>query len=678
MSLSISPLTFSDEKECATHHARKLFEEVSPYQFLRELTQNGIEAIEELRRKTGIVEESKISWDVDWKFLEKTGYYKLCCIDDGVGMTGPELVRLKKLTATRRELSSSGNFGVGAKISALPSNPLGIIYRSWVNGVGAMAKLRYDPSSKLYGLEKWVWEDGRVEEWIPIDDSWKPTDNDCFNSQGIDLNGTIVTLLGSYEEQDTMQKNKENQEESKKQRGDGRWFNTLQNRRRFRIPANILIRTREQLYKLNDPKHNVFRRVFGQEYWLDDIDFKGIPHIKLKGIVQLENAKAYWYVTDPNSAIYAGHFNGRGHTAAIFQDELYEITETKIASEARLRQFGCTYDQKHVIIYIVPEPPKGMIIAPNLSRSKLFYVSTNNPSLPSQQLPWIEWAEEFRNDIPQELSDYQDTVGASVASADYREQILENINKMRQFYNYGDQTSGRGPGSIIVLEKLSKKVSGDPDDPKKEIIGEITSIKRKPGRPPGSKNKTKAERKSAREKPTLKEGNPQKKGKLGLILLTPDKIAEIERPVRRKVQLIPPKVMWTSNDDSVCDESSPSPSAAKFDTYGNLLIIYADFPGYRKMYKEWISKYPEISNHVSRTVRMVYEQQLVECVLGGQSYSISIEMTREDAMKTYLSEYALTAAVFPCQKVYEAISASFIKEFGRPKEDNIVHFQNAA
>ena len=65
----------------------RLGQDCSPLQFLRELTQNSIEAIGESPNAEG-----EVVWDVDWNTQALTGKYKLCIIDTGVCMTGDEIV----------------------------------------------------------------------------------------------------------------------------------------------------------------------------------------------------------------------------------------------------------------------------------------------------------------------------------------------------------------------------------------------------------------------------------------------------------------------------------------------------------------------------------------------------------------------------------------------------------
>ena len=94
-----------------------LHKDCHPLQFLRELTQNGIEAV----LATGA--PGRVTWDVDWLHydLADEPIYKLCVTDTGVGMNGEEQKRyINHLSSSIHEQSMDGNYGVGAKIAAMP------------------------------------------------------------------------------------------------------------------------------------------------------------------------------------------------------------------------------------------------------------------------------------------------------------------------------------------------------------------------------------------------------------------------------------------------------------------------------------------------------------------------------------------------------------------------------
>src|SRR4051812_41162537 len=92
----------------------RLGQDCHPLQFLRELTQNSMEAIARAGGSGAVI------WDVDWNSydLEGTGVMRLSITDDGFGMSGPEMVEhINKLSSSGAEQSLSGNYGVGAKIA---------------------------------------------------------------------------------------------------------------------------------------------------------------------------------------------------------------------------------------------------------------------------------------------------------------------------------------------------------------------------------------------------------------------------------------------------------------------------------------------------------------------------------------------------------------------------------
>src|SRR4051812_32891949 len=143
----------------------RLGEDCTDIQFMRELTQNSLEA--------GATE---IVWDVDWVYFAERGVYKLSIIDNGHGMTGDEQATyIGKLSSTSREQAYDANYGVGAKIAAATRNHMGLLYRSWKDGVGTGIHLWRDPDSGEYGLLRYpVDSAGNYGAVFFIDDAEKP------------------------------------------------------------------------------------------------------------------------------------------------------------------------------------------------------------------------------------------------------------------------------------------------------------------------------------------------------------------------------------------------------------------------------------------------------------------------------------------------------------------------
>src|SRR5206468_1732724 len=134
------------------------------------------------------------------------------------------------------------------------------------------------------------------------------------------------------------------------------------------------------------------RTVLGQGWYLG-------RYATTAGSVALDGATAHWWIigdhaednTDPADK-YSGHLEARGHTAALYQNELYELTIRR-AGMSRLQQFGITFGYDRVVIYV--EPKADARLTTNTARTALL--------LGNQALPWDEWAAEFRLNIPVEL-----------------------------------------------------------------------------------------------------------------------------------------------------------------------------------------------------------------------------------------------------------------------------------
>jgi hypothetical protein len=143
----------------------RLGQDCHPLQYLRELTQNSIEAI----LRTG--QPGEIVWDVDWKTIDLKAVQKLSITDTGDGMTGEEMVRfINQLSSSVSGQSMCGNYGVGAKIAAATRNPHGVLYLSWKNGEGSMIQLSRDGETGQYGLKQWRHAGDSYAHFLPLED----------------------------------------------------------------------------------------------------------------------------------------------------------------------------------------------------------------------------------------------------------------------------------------------------------------------------------------------------------------------------------------------------------------------------------------------------------------------------------------------------------------------------
>jgi hypothetical protein len=375
----------------------RLGQDCSPLQFLRELTQNSIEAMQQLSDKSG-----EIIWDVDWNRYDLTGTYKLACIDNGIGMTGEEMLEyINKLSSSMYLQAFDANFGVGAKIAAATRNHAGMIYLSWKDGVGYMTHLWRDPLTGKYGLQQLQRPDGSFGHWARVDDSIKPA--------SIQDHGTMVILLGNDPDADTMKAPKEAASPS-------RWVTRYLNTRYFRFPEGTTVRARQGWeYPRSNTDTNLLTTVTGQEAYLD-------AHMESSGTVPLIGASARWWILKDEPALSqnSGHIASSGHISALYKDELYEMLTAR-AGTARLQLFGVIFGYNRVVIYVEPDSDPRM--TPNTARTALL--------LDNEPLPWADWAAEFREKFPDELQALMDAVTAGSSSTDHRQAIRERLRQIK-------------------------------------------------------------------------------------------------------------------------------------------------------------------------------------------------------------------------------------------------------
>lgn len=390
----------------------------APLQFLRELTQNAIEAILE----TG--KPGEVIWDADWNHYDLTGVYKLACIDTGVGMTGEEMVQyINHLSSSTREQAHDKNFGVGAKVAAATRNHAGLIYLSWKNeGQGWMTHLWRDPTTGQYGFKRAQRTDGTFQDFGRMSDgSVKP--------EGIKDHGTMVVLMGHDMDQDTMAAPDGVSTPSV-------WIARYLNTRYFRFPADITVRARQGWTQpRSNTDTNTLRTIEGQESYLG-------KHAQNAGTVEVKGATVHWWVLKDEPALSqnSGYIASAGHMAALYQDELYEMVSGR-AGVARLQLFGVIFGHNRVVLYV--EPDTDQDLTANAARTHLL--------LNEEPLPWADWAAEFRSPekMPEAIKQLMEEVTSGTTSQDHRHAIKERLKVIRDLIRVSRYRPMRG-GDLSV------------------------------------------------------------------------------------------------------------------------------------------------------------------------------------------------------------------------------------
>lgn len=580
----------------------RLGKDCSPLQFLREVTQNSIDAIRVTSEGQG-----EVIWDVDWNRYDLTGVYKLACIDTGIGMTGDEMLQyINMLSSSTHVQSHEANYGVGAKVAAATRNHAGLIYLSWKDGVGSMIHLWRDPDTGQYGLRQFRRPDGTYDHWLRIEDSIKP--------EQIEDHGTMVILLGNDMEENTMDAPKEAASPS-------RWIARYLNTRYYAFPEGVTVKAREGWeYPRSNTDTNVLRRVTGQKEYLD-------KHASSSGTVELSSAKVYWWLLKDEKTLTqnSGFVASSGHTAALYQNELYELTTGRSAT-ARLQLFGVIFGYNRVVIYVEPKNGREHDLVSNTARTHLL--------MDGEPLPWADWAAEFRDKMPQEIKDLMEEVTAGSTSGNHKQSIKERLKQIRELFRISRYKRTR-TGDLNVAEDT---VGGTPKDTSTTRSGTGS------GRGGGGGGRA---------------------GDIYALFAVAD-----GDPGEEVLSDIDPDPRWVTVADGTRTPPDLEDRAAKYLAEENVILINGDFRGFTDMIDRWHRRYsdaPGARQTVEDTVHEWFEQALIETVLGVQALSGSQEWSVEDIGKA-LSEEALTAAVMQRYHIDNSVKRVLGARLGSLKE----------
>jgi hypothetical protein len=597
--LSANTATLEMKVANMTFMLERLAQDCAPLQFIRELTENAIQGIQALDGRAG-----EIRWDVDWNRydLEPKDGYKLAVIDTGIGMTGPEMVNyINQLSSSMHEQTKHGNFGMGAKIAAAPRNTLGLVYVSWKNGQGSLIHLWKDPDTGTYGLRR----NQTGEFWLKVTDEIKPAP--------IKDHGTMVILLGKKPDENTMNAPPEAQIPS-------RWITRYLNSRYFRFPHSVAVKARENWTSPRDDKHNMLRKVIGQEAWLKTNSAES-------GLLALKEATAHWWILKEKVDDSGSHFSS-GHVAALYDDEFYEMAVAR-PGVARLQSFGVIFGYNRVVIYIEPMQNQSGGLTANTARTHLL--------IEGQPLPWTEWAAEFREQMPEAIVKLMDQVAGGAADSENANSIRERLKQIRELFKF----SRYRPAS----------------DGKYKVQDDFTNTGGNTADGGGSGG-------GSRDGAGGKRGG----GRAGDIYAL---FADVgNTPAEEVSGFVDPQFKWVSVRDGSRTRDFLEDRAAKFLPEVNTIQANADFRVFTDMIARWRKMYgnmPSAEPVVEAIVKEWFQQQLVETVLGALALRKSGNWSEQEVEELW-SEAALTSAVLPRYHVDERIKRSLGSRLGSLKD----------
>lgn len=231
--MSISKLTVLDQSVLISREIQQ-----APIKtVIRELVQNAIEAQPQYEGQKREIEFYINKFELN----DGSEVEKISIKNNGIGMSADELRTVTNLSATSHKTLGKGfNYGIGAKVSGLRSNPAGLRYRSCKNGI--VSEVTLIEEDGVYG---------RLKD--------EETNADVFDVSSeyndlLDLieDWTEVTLFGTDISHNTMQKPFGDELQV-----DQNWLNVLVHYRYYKLPQNIGITYHEGVLSQTQSKRTL-------------------------------------------------------------------------------------------------------------------------------------------------------------------------------------------------------------------------------------------------------------------------------------------------------------------------------------------------------------------------------------------------------------------------------------
>lgn len=600
----------------------RAYSEALPYQYVREVVKNGIEA-----------GATHMELGVDWVQVAASqgSVYRLQYRDNGCGMSDEELeAYFNHISAGSKVLNAQGNYGVGAKISLLPWNHKGVIVMSWQDGDGSMIRLR-KASNRNYGLQKWAvpTEDhegnAEVDEhgnplytWHKVIDAYEEYAPEWVRpSSSSPGSGTVIICLGNTGVEDTIL--------GPDGKGTVKQHTLALNTRFFEIPSHVtvvcqeLANNRKKDWPLTPTSLNASnpnginnRTIRGAKYFLDRF-----TRPENHGTVNLTGAKAHWWLMEDeevaessgrrvvrhNINSFAMH---NGFIGALYDNELYDVATGTAEARQRYHAFGVIREPVWSKLTIVIEPDRRDEVAgtvgvfPNGARSHLYYSGSVNG-----ELPWTAWGLEFMGDLPQSIKSAIDKAAVANQKVDLTEKLKALLPRMRQrFY----RPSAQGP-ELVLLNRTG---------------GVAKRMKRK------------------KSTPTPRPGGGPQGGVAGRNVAGAPNPSGHTRASEFNPKVDVPSIEWVRERDM----SHPN-RAAEYVRNAHKILVNADFWLFKQEFEHWASIYQAVQGaqrHIHDVIQEVYGLALGSRVMHAWTLEGKPGWEDEDDFDKLVSPESLTLA----------------------------------
>jgi len=434
-----------------------LGKDCKPLQWVRELTENGIQAIQ----ARGI--DGRVVWRKHHDSLRRWGVDKLCCVDTGSGMSREDMREwVGRVGSSGRVMAHDQNYGMGAKISLLAEFQEGAEYESWQNGQGFRARLFYgDDDQPVY------------EELGPVDPSEMP--KEISKAGGY---GTVVTILGnSIKEHDTLQAPPGVDIPSG-------WLMREINKRYYKFPAGV------KVYAPHSGQTGLLE-VPGQEYFISE-------NCRQSGSWELEslNCTVHWAIVPPSKKreSRAWQFGGGARIGVLYKNELYGLHNASGAAAILQNKCGIVLEAGKIAMFL--EPHNAL---PDTQRSAL--------KVEGDDLPFDDYYQAISENLPEPILKMIAT--KLKESVDTKRRVNKMISRIyqpggifgRRFVKVTNQNGKDTGGETIngnLFSSNSAHKNGDSSGNSSDSSSSSTSNKRQTGSQESvaGKGKNKASRKA--------------------------------------------------------------------------------------------------------------------------------------------------------------------------------------
>jgi hypothetical protein len=331
------------------HMIDRAWRESGKHQYIRETLVNAIEA-----------KASRIHYGVDWEHFNKSNHFRLMICDNGHGMSSDELHHYMSSFGGSSKLVGGmhQNYGIGAKTSLAPWNPLGVVVSSWTKENPSGTAVRIIKKGDVYGIE-----DAPVSKNRP---AWMQT-------------GTMIVCHGSNENPDTYF--------GPDGAGKKGFLAEYVEKRFWELPIQVSmeIPTRD---RPKTKQHFKTTNLHGikQDLLID-------TKLNAMGTIDMKNAMLRWYIVkQPDDRVCI---------ALLYKGELYDITH-HATTYAKFALF-LKEVRERVCIIIEPQPfdyNRGYGCFPNAARSHLYWWENGHQA---DHIPLDDWAHKFAENIPEQI-----------------------------------------------------------------------------------------------------------------------------------------------------------------------------------------------------------------------------------------------------------------------------------